>query len=336
MKALLLFTLAAAFQDHPDALSEAAKALAVEKRYEQAAALWKRALESDPGHFPSLFNLGLMYHSLARYAEAEPLLSRAARVQPREFNTRYVRGSTLLRLARREDALRQWRAALDLQPANTRLMQVVAVEYGNGAYFREACDLARRALGLADRDPNVWFIAIKACYDARDPVALELARQAAGKFPDSARANFEYGFQLQKIGQTGLSRPYLEKAMKADPSYEEPFFFYGDLLLKEDHFAGAEGPLRTALRNRPDYVAACMSLARALMGLQKFAEAVQEIEGCIRANPKHPQPHLLLSQLYYRLGDEQRARTEKETSVRLRRANPELMESPQVRPFPSP
>ena len=54
------------------------------------------------------------------------------------------------------------------------------------------------------------------------------------KFPDSARANFEYAFHLQKDGEDREALERLQAAMKADPSYEEPFFFYGNLLVDQD------------------------------------------------------------------------------------------------------
>jgi predicted Zn-dependent protease len=153
-------------------------------------------------------------------------------------------------------------------------------------------------------------------------------------FPQSARTNFEYGFQLQKAGLTEESVPYLKKSMELDPAYEEPFFFYGRILIQDEQYAEAAAYLRTALKIRPDYVAACVALARALLETDKTEETVTELKKCAGLSPTHPQPHLLLSQAYFRMGDEVRARAEKDLSLRLRRAHPEIMEAPQARPFP--
>ena len=54
----------------------------------------------------------------------------------------------------------------------------------------------------------------------------------------------------------------------------------------------------------------------------------------VALDPKHPQPHLLLSQIYFRMGDEAKAKDEKEISLRLRRENPTILEAVQGRPFP--
>ncbi|WP_321473949.1 tetratricopeptide repeat protein [uncultured Paludibaculum sp.] len=335
MTALLaVAALAVWLQAGPDALSDQAQQLAMQRRYDEAEALWKKALSAAPDHFPSLFNLGFMKYSAGQFAEAEPWLARAAKVKPGDFNTRYLHGTTLLRLERREDALREWQAALVVQPNNYKLMQIMSVEYANGYYYKDACEVGRRAVAVHGDAPEPWLVAIKACFEGRDPETLALTKQAAERFPESARTNFEYGFQLQKAGLRDESLPYLQKAMKQDPSYEEPFYFYGNLMVTDERYDDAVGPLRTALRLRPDYVSACVALAKALMGLEKNEEAKAALESCARMNPKHPQPHLFLSQVYFRLGNAEQATAEKELSLRLRRENPTIMESPQARPFP--
>src|SRR5262249_30661486 len=136
-----------------------------------------------------------------------------------------------------------------------------------------------------------------------------------------------------KLGQVEPAMKLLDKAMRLDPSYEEPFFFYADLLVRQGKNEEAIPHLRTALRNRPDYVPARVLLARAQMHLQHSHDAPQELTQAVELAPRHPQPHLLLSQIYYRLGEEDKARLEKELSLKLRRENPALLEAVQGRPF---
>jgi predicted Zn-dependent protease len=128
---------------------------------------------------------------------------------------------------------------------------------------------------------------------------------------------------------------FLKKAMTLDPAYEEPPFFIGDLLVKLDKPEEAVPYLRTAIRNRNDYVPARVLLARALMKLERWDEAMAELKATVELDPKHPQPHLLMSQVYFRLGDEARARQARQISLELRRRNPELLEAVQGRPFPA-
>jgi tetratricopeptide (TPR) repeat protein len=281
-------------------------------------------------------NLGFLYVSRQQYTAAEPLLSRAARLRPGDFNAHYLLGTTLVNLDRLEAGLREWRAALAIQPQNSRLIEIMAVNFGKGRYFREAAEMARRALDLRSDDANAYFIAIKACQDAGEgETAMGIARRAVDKFPASARANFEYGYHLYKLGRTDEAIPYLKKAMAADPNYEEPFYFFGECLMNADREEEAIGYFRTALRDRPDYVAASVALARSLMKLEKYVDAVNELEAAIERSPKHPEPHLVLAQVYFRMAEDDRARAEKEVSLRLRREDPTVMEAPQGRSFPA-
>ncbi len=193
------------------------------------------------------------------------------------------------------------------------LLQVMSVKYSKGRYFRDAADLARRALNAKPDDANLHFLEIKAYQDAGDSAAaFEIARRAVERFPQSARANFEYGFHLQKQGNIAEALSYLKKSMDLDPAYEEPYFFYGDLLVSEGLSEEAIPYLRNAIRDRNDYVPARVTLSRALMNLEKWQEAIEELQQTIALDTKHPQPHLLLSQIYFRLGDEARARDEKQ------------------------
>lgn len=329
MSFLLLLLLAQA----PEQINEQAQQLAQAGQVDQAVQLWKQVLKTSPTFFPAAFNLGYANFSRKQFAEAEPYLAQAAKLHPKDFNAHYLLGIVRLELHKRDDALRAWRTALAIQPNHGKLMQIMAVEYGTGGYYTEAAAIAKRALVVTPNDLNTYFIALKAMQDARDPSGIEIAREAATKFPNSSRANFEYGFHLQKAGKHDESLQYLKRAMELDPRYEEPFYFYGGLMLDEGRFDEAIPALKKAIESRPDYTSASVALARALMETHQDAEAIRVLEDAIRFSPQHPQPHLMLSRLYFRMGDETRAAKEKELSLKLRRENATLMEQPQGKPF---
>ncbi|MBM3753850.1 MAG: tetratricopeptide repeat protein [Acidobacteria bacterium] len=300
-----------------------------------AEKLWKEALGRAPNHHASLFNLGVMLHRQRRSADAVPLLDRAATVQP-GYEVHLIRGQNLQHLERREEAIRAWLAALRFQPANVKLMQVVSLEYSKGRYFHEAAAMARQALRSAPNDLNLYLIAVKALQDAGNHDAASLlAAEAAAKFPDSARAQFEAGFHLQKRGATEKALAHLERAMALDANYEEPYYFYGDLLVRQSKYAESIEPLQKAIAIRPGYAPARVSLARALSNLDRVPEALVELESATIVDPKNAQPWVLLSQLYFRLGEEAKAENAKQTSLRLRREFPSVLEALQARPFPA-
>ena len=319
----------------PAVLTDRGLALAQGGRTDEAAKLWHQALEVAPDYFPALFNLGYMHFSAGLFAEARPHLARAAKASPKDFNVHYLLGVAAQKLGRGDEALRWWRKALELQPSQFQLMQIMAVEYGKGRYHREAADIAMRALKLRSNVEDLYYVAIHACREAGDLSAgLETAARAAKRYPASARANFELAWHLQKDGRFEEALPYLRKAIELDPGYEEPYFFYGDWLVKQARYEEALEPLGKAVALRPDYMPARIANARAMMGLARWAEALEALNDAARVEPRHPQPHLMLSQVYFRMRDRSKARKEKEISLRLRRQNPAFLEAVQSRPFP--
>jgi tetratricopeptide (TPR) repeat protein len=214
-------------------------------------------------------------------------------------------------------------------------MQIMAVEYAKGRYFREAAAVAERALSVKGDDVSIWLLAIKSWQDAGDHrSALRLSQQMISRFPDNPRAAFEHGYELYHAGRREEAMPFIQKSMAASPPWEEPFFFMGDILLKDNRAEQAVPVLRKALELRPDYSAAALALGRALIALGRDKEAEQELLRAVQADPRNAQPHLLLSQLYFRRGDEAAAAREKALSQKLRSENPGALEGAQSRPFP--
>jgi tetratricopeptide (TPR) repeat protein len=337
-----VFVLAMAFAalalraaDTPASLTDRAQQLAQQNQLQEAEKLWKQALALDAGYFPALFNLGYMNFTLDRLDQASEYLQKAAKAGPREFNAHYLLGVVRQKQNDAEGALRAWKQALAIRPDQTKLMQVMAVEYAKGRYYNEAAQMARAALKLQPNDLNAHLVAITACRQAGDRESgLAIAEQAVKKFPESARANFEYAWHLQKFGNVAEGLPYLEKALELDPDYEEPYFYYGDWLVSQGRDAEAIGPLQRAIALRDDYIPARTRLGQASMGLERYEDAIRELDETIKREPRHPQPHLLLSQIYFRLKDRKRAAQEKKLSLQLRRENPAYLEAIQGRPFP--
>src|SRR5688572_30489492 len=90
----------------PEALSARALELAQARQPAEAEKIWKQALTLQPNLFSAAFNLGYLYYSQRQHDAAEPLLARAACVQPKDFNAHYLLGVVRSQLGRTDDALR--------------------------------------------------------------------------------------------------------------------------------------------------------------------------------------------------------------------------------------
>jgi len=183
----------------PDALSDRARELASAGKVEEAEGLWRQAVEKAPSHFASLFNLGYLSAQRHNDAEAVAWLRRAARVNPRDFNTHYLLGSALARQDKTDDALREWREALTLQPGNRKLMQVMCVEYSKGRYFEEAARLAELVLRGAPDDASLYFLAMQARQDAGQQLAKLVTAVRVKRYGGAELISQQAGYVFQMM-----------------------------------------------------------------------------------------------------------------------------------------
>jgi len=80
------------------------------KELDDAEALFRQGLALDPDNGPLLGTLGSLLVAQDRFADALPLLDKAATLQPRDMPIRLVLGRCLLALDQPEKALAHWTA----------------------------------------------------------------------------------------------------------------------------------------------------------------------------------------------------------------------------------
>ena len=133
---LLLLTSTVAAAEDASTLSSRAESLAREERFDEAEQLWKQAIAASPKFFPALFDLGYFYYTRQNFANAAPLLKRAAEESATDFNARYVLGVSLSKLGRTEDGATSLARG---SPAPTRKCTIAADHVGGileGQVFR--------------------------------------------------------------------------------------------------------------------------------------------------------------------------------------------------------
>lgn len=89
-----------------------------EEQMEQAAELYRKALEADPFLVAALINLGNIHYARSRLAEALALYEQACQIAPEFFEAHYNLANVLHDLGRLSEAADAYRAALELDPSH--------------------------------------------------------------------------------------------------------------------------------------------------------------------------------------------------------------------------
>jgi protein O-GlcNAc transferase len=135
---------------------------------EGAVASYRRSLELEPDHLPSLYNLGMALHEAERFEEAERCFRRVLALDARDADALFHLGALLQRRLRLGEATDAYRRALALRPGDFQL----TMRLGDAL-------LAGKRLAEAER-----------CFDS-----------AAALRPESVAAHFNLGVALRLQGR---------------------------------------------------------------------------------------------------------------------------------------
>jgi len=155
-----------------------------------AAELFARALTLAPDSVPAMVGLAAASERMGAIPKALDLYERAVRSAPRDVPARMGLGAMELGYARPEDALREFRAVVEIVPAYPRGYLGVATCLRSLSRYAEAVQTLRAGLGRAPDDLpllNLLALTLATAPDERvrnGASAVAVAERATGAAPD--------------------------------------------------------------------------------------------------------------------------------------------------------
>ena len=246
---------------------------------------YRLRLVDDPRDTEALARLGRIHSSLGEVDQALGYLRRALAVEPQSWILHFETGLTLARARLNEEAVTEFRAALELNP------EIVEIQNNLAA--------ASLAIGRIDQ--------------ARE--ALEAAHRAQ---PESAEIATNLAVVLERERRFDRALALYGEALRHDPTHAEAHGNLGTLLVRLGRPEDGELHLREALRLRPDYPAALKNLANVLAQSGREAEAMDTLREAIRVDPGDPDARFLLALGLAEAGDTAAARAQVDAALELR------------------
>lgn len=153
--------------------------------------------------------------------------------------------------------------------------------------------------------------------------ALPYLRRAVKLSPDSGRSHFELGVSLGETGDWAGSAEQLELAVTRVPDSDDLRFYLGMAYDAVGNSQEAEKNLRVALRLNPNHYRSNLLLGRLLGMENRPAEALPFLQKAVELQPRSPDGHKFLANIYIELGQEDNARREQSEAARLQKlSNP--------------
>jgi Flp pilus assembly protein TadD len=244
-----------------------------ERRYDQAATEFARALKACGSKPPLLVALGQAQLLARRPAEALATLERIPDNDADYLQVLKVKAKAEYLLRRDADAEATLQRAAQRAPADAEVPYDLGRIYYQQGRHAEAAKSFRRATELDPRAYRAWD-------------NLGLAAEALG---DVAQAQQHY--------LKAISLVY-----KDHPRYDVVYANFADLLIRQGDFRRAFDLAAEAAQRNPDDPRNFFLTGKALARLGRNDVSVRWFEQAIALNPDYPEPHYLLAQAYRTLG----------------------------------
>ena len=224
---------------------DAALAMHQQGRLDQAEALYKEILQTQPQHFDALRLLATIAAQRNNSPAAVDLFEQALKINPDHAGTLNNRGNALVDLKRYKEALESYDRALRIEP-----------DYAEALY--------NRGTALVD---------LKHYEDA-----LESYERALKIKPDYAEALYNRGNAFSELSRPQEALESYDRALRVEPDYAEAHLNRGNALLDLQRHEEALESYDRALKIKPDYAEAHLSRALVWLLLGDFQRGWPENE----------------------------------------------------------
>lgn len=276
--------------------------------------LWRRTLEISKESVRGLYNLGAILATRGEDDEAEALWIRARSIDEGDTGLPVALGRLYLRQERWEEADASFRAALDLDPPDSRAVDAIL---GLAEVFlrtdrpREAEEQIREALQIPTGSAAAYFALAMVFAEGGDWARMEEhLRMALVMDPDLPRARVQLGFCLYR---TGRPVEALREYEAAEPTLGGPDLAdlrvkMGNSLFLIGRREAAAERFREATEIDPASGPAWNNLGGILFAMDRNEEARQAYLRARAILPERTRVTLRLGEIALRLGNKEEAR----------------------------
>lgn len=346
---VLTFTLPSSFALAAEQADEAAirqysrqaqQALAA--RNAEAARVALEKLSQLTPNVPEVYaNLGTVYYSEGRYAEADQSFQRALKLNPEIPDVALMVGICDAELGRPREAMPILEPAFR-HPPNSEIGRTIGLEllgvYASLGQHTQSLEVIEELLARYPNDPEILYRASHIYGDR----ALEATTRLAEVAPDSPWKRMAFAEALEAQKHYDLAITEYQKVIASNAGIPNVHFRLGRALLLKDpnsdeardralqefqqaatqdpRNAGAEYEMGEIYRRRgdrpeaashfsraveidPHFEEAQIALGRTLIDLHKPADALPHLRAAIRLNPSNEVSHFLLARAYQATGN---------------------------------
>lgn len=263
-------------------------ALAGTLDFVKAQEQFEQALRLDPTQAGAMVGLANVYLKTDQTDAAQPLLDRAIGIDPKAFEAHFLRGLTLYKLQRPQEAAGEYEAALRLGGDDPDIFYQLARAYralGKEAESKEALSrfsaIRTKVQNEDERKREAARLILEATPLVQKgslPEAVELVRKASVLDPGNAELWFRLGGLQYDLKQLPGAKASVARAIEIAPSQWTFHYLLGLIETGMGSLEAASASLNTALRLNPSTAEVINALGNVSMRKQDYSEAFRHFE----------------------------------------------------------
>jgi tetratricopeptide (TPR) repeat protein len=285
-----------------------------QRQYAKAVDILEKGLKINSKMTSASALLGISLYEMGDYAHARPPLESALGANPKDSNVELTLANDLVKLG-------------DLEGAATHLQQIARRDprnqdawYQLGKVYMQLSQIALTK--LQQIDPNSVLVhevsgEIMESMNNFDGAIIEY-KKAVEMAPQQPGTHYKLGNAYWSISQWDSATKEFQAELANDPRSCTSYYKIGDIvLLQHGNPQMALDDLQKSIAICPALIEAREDRARALLRMDRYQDALPDLQAATQANPDDPTVHFLLAQAYRSLGRTQEAQTQMQLFSKL-------------------
>lgn len=258
----------------------------------------------------------LTWHHAAVFRDMETLWLSVIAKNPEGWLAHNNLGMALLAAGRKEEALRHFRKAVELNPRFAEAQNNLANQLSRLGQTDEAILHYEKAIELnpsyAEAQNNLGCAFIRA---GRSDEAIAALRKALEIDPRYAEAHNNLGNALQFAGRADEAAAQFRKALEIKPDYAGAHYNLANYFLQKGRAAEAAEEYKKALEIDPAYLPACINLGALYLQMGRNDESMAYLQRALEKEANNADAHNNLGNTLLRLGRNHEALAHFEAAV---------------------
>jgi tetratricopeptide (TPR) repeat protein len=296
-----------------------------QEHYKEAIVLYRKALSLNP-NMPGLrLNLGLSYFKAGELPEAIQTFEALLRSEPKS-SPEALRMVTLIGLARYgmgeyAAAVPYLKRATAADPGNLPFRLSLAQSCLRTKQYQCVLDVYREILTLNAESAEADMLAGEAYDELKNDAGAIAEFQAAVKAdPKMPDVQFGYGYLLWRMLKFDQAEKAFRSELANNPEHPLALAYLGDTLIRLHRSGDAVPYLEDAMRVQPSISIAHLDLGVIYEGQGRRDDAVRELKTAEKLSPDDPAVHWRLGRFYQSTGRKAEAKAEFDKTRNMQQA----------------